>query len=58
MVDGRAIIDFPPLDIVAPLTKSTCPPGPLNSFELIYSAFTCPVKSTSIAELIEIILSF
>jgi hypothetical protein len=30
-VAGIAIIDLPPLDQVAPLTKSICPPIPLFS---------------------------
>jgi len=57
-VDGMAIIGFPSLDRAAPRIKSICPPMPEYILCPNESAYTCPVRSTSRAELIATILSF
>jgi hypothetical protein len=49
---------LPPSDILAPFTKSTCPPVPEKMRVPMESAQTCPVKSTSVAELIVVIFGF
>lgn len=51
-VDGRAIMAFPSSAWAAPRMKSIWPPAPLYRRRPIESATTCPVRSTSIAELI------
>jgi hypothetical protein len=52
---GSAIMDLPPLASCAPRTKSPCPPiAPMYTPDAT-SAFICPVKSTSTAELMETI---
>ena len=50
--------DLPDAASEAPRMKSICPPMPLNSFEPILSAQTCPVKSTSIALLMATTFGF
>lgn len=58
VMDGRAIIGFPSPSkaSAAPLMKSTCPPNPEYILVPMESETTCPVKSTSIHELIAVIL--
>ena len=51
-VEGRAITGTPPFERAAPRRKSTCPPMPLYIALPIESEHTCPVRSTSMAELI------
>lgn len=57
VADGKAIIGFPlpSKPSAAPLMKSTCPPKPEYILVPIESDDTCPVKSTSIHELIAVI---
>ena len=57
-VEGMAIMEIPPFDKAAPRTKSTWPPVPLNCFKPNVSEATWPIKSTSMQELMETILSF
>ena len=56
--DGKAMTGLPPGDMAAPLMKSCCPPTPLNILVPMLSATTCPVRSTSMAELMEVTLGF
>ncbi len=51
-VEVRATIDRPPGESLAPFTQSACPPTPPICRSPMDSAFTWPVRSTSIAELI------
>ena len=54
VLDAKAVIETPPSDIVAPLTKSSWPPVPEKILVPIESAQIWPVRSTSTAELIAI----
>ena len=54
VVEGSAMMGLPPSDKDAPRIKSICPPTPENSYMPIESAQTCPVKSTSMAQLIAV----
>ena len=56
--DANAVMDTPPSDIEAPFTKSSWPPVPENILVPMESAQICPVRSTSVAELIAIMLGF
>ena len=57
-VEGSVMIGTPPFERAAPRRKSTCPPMPLYGVLPIESEHTCPVRSTSIAELIATMRSF
>ena len=58
VLEASAITAFPPFDILAPRTKSSCPPVPEKIRIPIESAQTCPVRSISVAELMEITFKF
>lgn len=57
---GKAMIGFPlpSYPSAAPRMKSTCPPKPEYIRVPIESEQTCPVRSTSIAELMAVIFGF
>ena len=57
-VEYRAMMDFPFLDIWAPMAVSACPPVPENCREPMDSEAHWPVRSTSMEVLMEIWLSF
>ena len=57
-VEGRVMIGMPPLERAAPRRKSTWPPMPLYGVWPMESAQTCPVRSTSMAELMATMRSF
>ena len=57
-VDGKAMMDTPPLEADAPRTKSTWPPAPEICFRPTDSEATWPIRSICTQELMEIRLSF